>query len=191
MNICNCVSFVCGGFSIHTIEYTNFSCIDCAFMIFFRFLYHIDMTLPRSSDFVNGFMVRNKEPSSDWTGRAVNVALFKGERCKRPLVGKQCSVKNYVTLTDTQRLYFGVMIPAYSIAYEYHFKSTAQTKRRLSYENIEFTNHDLTLIPDAEFSKLEAINLQEFEESRYIEIVLTEDETSGKLTFRASGKRTT
>lgn len=136
-------------------------------------------------------MLRNKEPNTDWTGRAVNVALFKGEMEKRPLVGKQCSVKNYVTLTDTQRLYFGVMIPAYSIAYEYHFKGSAQSKRRLSYENIEFSNHDLTLIPDAEFSKLEVIDLKNYEDSHFIEIVLTEDEMSGKLTFNTSCNRTT
>lgn len=124
--------------------------------------------------------MHNVKPSNNWTGRVLNIALYKGQNTKRPLINKQCRVGNYVTLTATNTLYFGAMIPSYSMAYQYLVKG----KRQISLEAVEFSEQNcLTLIPDAEFSSLTPVDLTNSIDGSYLEVKLKEEPYNGKLKF--------
>ena len=129
----------------------------------------------------DGYVVHNVS-TDEWTGRVLNIALYKGENTRRPLVSKQCRVGNYVTLTSTNILYFGAMIPSYSMAYHY----IKDGNKRISVEPVEFSDHEgLTLIPDAEFTKFTEVDLSKYSEQSDIEVRLNEAPNNGRLTFTA------
>ena len=134
----------------------------------------------------NGYVIYNQKPTdSNWTGRVLNFALYKGENTLRPLVSKQCRVGNYVTLTTTNVLYFGAVIPSYSMAYQYLLKGKART-RMSAFEAVEFSEHnELTLIPDAEFTPLSPVDLSQFDGNGLLEVKLVEQPYNGKLAFTA------
>ena len=116
----------------------------------------------------------------------LHIALYKGSNTKRPLVSKQCRVGNYVTLTDTNTLYFGAMIPSFSVAYQYFVSG----KKGISMQAVEFSDHDdLTLIPDAEFTSLTPVNLSEVgDEPLTLQMNLNEEPYNGKLVFTKEWK---
>ena len=124
----------------------------------------------------------NKKPeASNWSGRVINIALHKGKNTRRPLVSKQCRVGNYVTLKATDALYFGAMIPAFSMAYQY-----LKENKKVSHEPVEFSEHnELTLFPDAEFSELTKVDLPDPADQSSLEVALEEEQFSGKLEFTA------
>ncbi len=132
----------------------------------------------------DGYVVHNVH-SDDWSGRILNIALYKGENTRRPLVSKQCRVGNYVTLTTTNILYFGAMIPAYSMAYQYI--KTGEANANFSLEPVEFSEHEeLTLIPDAEFSMLTEVDVtpSKLDDGCDIEVKLIEEnQDNGRLKF--------
>ena len=134
----------------------------------------------------NGYVVHNKQPDNNWTGRVLHIALYKGSNTKRPLVSKQCRVGNYVTLTATDTLYFAAMIPSFSVAYQY----LSRGKKGVSLEAVEFSDHDdLTLIPDAEFTDLTPIHLTEAGDEPFtLEVNLIEEPYNGKLVFQKEWK---
>lgn len=137
---------------------------------------------------LDGYVVYNEEPSDpDWGGRKIDIALHKGDNSPRPFVSKQCRVGNYVTLTDTSCLYFGAMIPSYSLAHEIKYNYDA--KRRFSYDYTDFSDNTFSLIPEAEFTDLFRINLLRHKSKGHVRITLTEEVTSRKLLFDIDGNQ--
>ena len=129
-----------------------------------------------------GCVIYNKEPD-DWTGRILNVALFKGEDSKRPLVSVQCRIGNYVVLSPTDKIYICAMIPAFSTQV-YFIGDFLTGKKTLTYEPVDLSQ-DFKLLPDSEFTPMTEINLLEYG-SKGIYIQMIEEPSSGKLSFQIS-----
>ena len=130
-----------------------------------------------------GYVVFNQKPEdSSWTGKIIDVALYKGENSRRPLLSKKCRVGNYVTLTSTDKLYFAAAIPSFSTA-SFFVKDILRGRKMVSIESVEFCDH-LTLFPDAEFSDLTMIDLLQYQHGG-VQVKLEENPSSGKLVFTA------
>ena len=130
-----------------------------------------------------GYVVLNQIPEdSSWTGKIINVALYKGENSRRPLLSKQCRVGNYVTLTSTDKLYFAAVIPSFSAA-SFFMKDAIKDHNTVSIEPVEFSD-DLTLFPDAEISDLTTVDLLKYQYGN-IQVKLEEKPDSGQLVFTA------
>lgn len=129
----------------------------------------------------SGYVIHNVQPD-DSSGRTLTVALYKGEYEERPLVSKQCRVGSYVTLTGTDKLYFGVMNPSFSLGHKYIVQGEQHDN-----EPVEVTDfHDLTLIPDTEFLPLTEVELFQKDynsDNPCLEITLKEDQRNGQFTF--------
>ena len=122
-----------------------------------------------------GYVVFNQRPEySSRTGKIIDVALYKGENSRRPLLSKQCRVGNYVTLTSTDELYFAAVIPSFSVA-SFFVKDILRGRKTFSIETVEFCD---------EFSDLTMIDLLQYQHGG-VQVKLEEKPYSGQLVFTA------
>ena len=130
-----------------------------------------------------GYVVLNQKPEdSSWTGKIIDVALYKGENSRRPLLSKKCRVGNYVTLTSTDKLFFAALIPSFSVASRI-LNESLKGHTTVLIETVEFCDH-LTLFPDAEISDLTTVDLLKYQYGN-IQVKLEEKPDSGQLVFTA------
>lgn len=145
------------------------------------FVLYIVSSATISSD---GYIVHNIKPD-DNIGRIVTVALYKGDNHSRPFVSRQCGVGNYVTLTGSMKIYFGVIKPSHSLQH-YHI-----IERQLKNETPFIKDMDLknmTMLPNTEFTPLTEVDLAQFnyDAGGGVEVRLQEDLRNGELMFKCS-----
>lgn len=167
-------------------------------------LYHIYHSLESAPPVPDGgYSFHNKEPDdSSWTGRVIDVALFKGNiigSIKSPFVSKRCRVGNYVTLKQVNKIYACIGIPAKSYVVsslppsldsvlkdsgnhtpESILRKIASGHTELRYDTSEDT--DAHLLPDSEFTPMTEIDLENCNQGQ-IEVKIVEQPGSGKISF--------
>ena len=134
-----------------------------------------------------GYLFYNKEPNdSSWTGRIIDVALFKGELSKRPLVSMRSRVGSYVTLKPTNKIYVLIGIPAKSAVINDLITQIKKGQLQIRFDDTsDDTDQAQHLIPDAEVTPMTEIDFEKYGSSD-IEVEIVEEPISGKLSFNIS-----
>ena len=117
-------------------------------------------------------MVYNKPPST-WSGRRLNVGLYKDGNVL--LAKRNLHVGDYVELKPTNKLYFSSMeVPSPTCDFDIKNVFVNAQRRRSSFS-------EATDFFDAEFSPLTQIDLNHYPNG--VDITLQENELSGQLSF--------
>ena len=134
-----------------------------------------------------GYLFYNKEPTdSSWTGRIIDVALFKGDLSKRPLVSMENRVGSYVTLKPTNKIYVLIGIPAKSAVVNNLITQIKKGQLQIRFDDSsDDTDQAQHLLPDAEFTPMTEIDFEKYGSSA-IDVKIVEEPTSGKISFSIS-----